>query len=324
MSRPEMLGRRPPTVVGWVEEIHRFPVKSMQGGALREVALRRSGVTGDRSWALRDLETDEITSAKRFPRILECKANYTGEGGDEVEITLPDGARIRSSDPDVSRRISEALRHPLRLEPLAPASDRRHYRLRELRTPARLRKLLAVRKGGPLPDISLLPFSKLWTLFRYATPPGTYVDTCPVHIVTVESMSALAGMTGLPIQSARFRPNFVVRLASSGREFDELAWAGRTLRVGGAELGVEAGTFRCGMPAHAQGPSVPKAPAVVRTIYERLGTTFGISATVAREGTVRVGDEITLSASDDRAGESLPGRLVRTLKRRMTDAYLSL
>jgi MOSC N-terminal beta barrel domain len=48
----------------------------MLGEQVREIRVGPLGALGDRSWALRDLESGRIASAKKYPRLLEFRASY--------------------------------------------------------------------------------------------------------------------------------------------------------------------------------------------------------------------------------------------------------
>src|SRR5687768_11989964 len=94
-----------------VKDIWRYPVKSMLGEPLQEAELGPDGIPGDRAFALVDLDDGMVASAKhprKWGSLLGCRARFVGEpGGDGVvEITLPDGATVRSDDPDVDARLS--------------------------------------------------------------------------------------------------------------------------------------------------------------------------------------------------------------------------
>lgn len=71
-----------------VLELWRFPVKSMQGEELERADVDELGITGDRQWALVDLDTGLALTARRQPELLFAAARF--RDGD-VEITLPDG-----------------------------------------------------------------------------------------------------------------------------------------------------------------------------------------------------------------------------------------
>jgi hypothetical protein len=65
--------------VGSVAELWRFPVKSMLGERLDRVDLTERGVFGDRAYALVDVDTGKVASAKSgrlFPDLLRCRAAF--------------------------------------------------------------------------------------------------------------------------------------------------------------------------------------------------------------------------------------------------------
>ena len=85
-----------------VDAVFRYPVKSMLGPRVEQAAVRASGLVCDRGWALLDLQTGKVASAKQ-PRLwrslLQLRAEYHAGAGDAeaagaVTITLPDGTRV--------------------------------------------------------------------------------------------------------------------------------------------------------------------------------------------------------------------------------------
>src|SRR5215208_5108984 len=78
-------GRR----VGTIHELWRYPVKSMLGTTVDEIFIGERGGLGDRAWALRDVNSGRIASAKKFPRLLEFRATY------EVEPRHDKPGRVR-------------------------------------------------------------------------------------------------------------------------------------------------------------------------------------------------------------------------------------
>lgn len=89
-----------------VLELWRYPVKSLQGERLDQVAVGRDGLEGDRGFALFDLETGFGLTARRVPELLFASARLTAEGG--VEITLPDGSRAEDDE-----QLSTWLKRPV-------------------------------------------------------------------------------------------------------------------------------------------------------------------------------------------------------------------
>jgi hypothetical protein len=101
-----------------VVALWRYPVKSMGGEQLAELAVDARGVVGDRRFAVRTArgKLGSGKSTRRFERVdglLELTARFTGER--EVEIVLPDGRSVRSGDPDVHAILSDAIGQPIEL-----------------------------------------------------------------------------------------------------------------------------------------------------------------------------------------------------------------
>src|SRR4051794_38987009 len=67
------------TAVGSVAEIWRYPVKSMGGERVARSAITRRGVHADRMWAVRDVELDTFTTARRWPVLLQCSARFVDD-----------------------------------------------------------------------------------------------------------------------------------------------------------------------------------------------------------------------------------------------------
>ena len=94
----------------------RYPVKSMMGEELNSAIVTSNGILGDRSYALIDLETNKIVSAKnpkKWPDIFSFYARYTEAPNLEnvmppVLITLPDGNIINSDQADAAQKIGRA------------------------------------------------------------------------------------------------------------------------------------------------------------------------------------------------------------------------
>jgi uncharacterized protein YcbX len=101
-----------------VQEIWRYPVKSIGGERLASVQVGRMGVTGDRAWAVRDDERAEITWGGDTPALMRVTAT-TGRGGD-VRLGLPTGKEVALLDPDAPRLLSEVTGKQVSLVPSEP------------------------------------------------------------------------------------------------------------------------------------------------------------------------------------------------------------
>lgn len=285
---------------GRVTSIWRYPVKSMAGERVESGDFGELGLHADRTWAVRDVESDATTSAKRLPGLLWCTARYAAppppEAGPghapEVIIGLPDGREVSSADPSVHVLLSEYLDRDVRLRPLPPLADRDSYRAPPA-TQADLRTIFGVAPDEPLPDLSMFPVKKLAEISRFATPVGTYVDAYPVHLLTEQALAAMAALApGSEFDVRRFRPSILIDAPSDAAQ-PELSWCGGVLHAPGAALAPMIPTIRCVMPTHDQ-PGLPRDPQITRTVAAHARRCLGVYGTVAGAGRITEGDVLRL------------------------------
>ena len=284
--------------VGTISEIWRYPVKSMGGEQIESAAVDGNGVAGDRGWAVREVEGDETRSARQIPRLLHFRASYSEEPtvdsrSPSVAITTPDDGSIASGQTDRDAALSEAVGKSVTLTPLHPADDLAHY----ARAPmpegvdpiAALRQVFNLEDDDPIPDLSGLPQE----LQGFSTPPGTYFDCYPIHIMTTSSLSALSEKGGDDdVDVRRFRPNFLIDTGEDA-ELLEVDWTGKKLRLGEVVIELMTTTVRCSVPSHAQ-RDFGSSRAVGRTLIEQTKQHLGSYCNVLESGIVRLGDEVEL------------------------------
>ena len=306
-------------IIGTIEQIWRYPVKSMSGKTLDHCAVGSQGIPGDRGWALRDEDTREITNGKRIPALMQMSARYRDEPANgripPVEITLADGTTLASDDANINARLSDALGRNLTLWPLQPATNKAHYRrnstsarivapfirLRSFRAllpkltqfgsmNRSLREIFSREPHEAIPDISILPPDVL----EFTSPPGTYFDAFPVHLLTTATLKAMAQFNPRAAWDVRrFRPNLLIETRAGIDGLIEAGWGGRLLRIGNLELKCEIPTARCGMTMQAQ-DGLPKDSSILRSIVKDANQNLGIYASIVAAGEVGVGDEVEL------------------------------
>jgi uncharacterized protein YcbX len=289
------------THVGSVESLWRYPAKSLMGDRFPSLRVDDHGMVGDRMWAVRDEVRGGIRGAKKIAGLMRLRARYVEEprpGGPPppIEVTAPDGQRVRSDDADIDERLSQFLDHPVTLCPLRPATDLDHFRRGAPDTEdfdAELRSIFGREADEPLPSFEGLPLD---VLIEYESPPGTYFDAYPIHIVTDRSLETLAALApGSEFDVRRFRPNVVVALEGDVEgEFPEQTWLGRKLRAGDIELEVTASCPRCVMVTR-DFDDLPEDPRVLRTIVRHADQNIGVYANVVRTGTLETGAAVTLA-----------------------------
>ncbi|MBA3472845.1 MAG: MOSC domain-containing protein [Rubrobacter sp.] len=102
------------TEIGRVAALWRYPVKSMLGEELEEAVFAERGLTGDRAYAVADVESGRIRNAKRagWEGLFGFRADLTGEPyGDpsRLRITLPDGEVVAGEAGNRDEKLSGAF-----------------------------------------------------------------------------------------------------------------------------------------------------------------------------------------------------------------------
>lgn len=290
--------------LGHLQEIWRYPVKSMGGETVDSVLLGTLGLAGDRCWAVIDEHKGEIRNAKKWPALLQYRARHlpgAQPGTDchdadvpDVLIETPRGERLSARDPATATRLGEALGQRLRLAPRAHPSNRAHYRLASARTDEEFAQAMALQSDEAAPDFAGVAVDVLALLAGNATPPGAYYDAFPVHLLTTDSLAWLAQHTDADTAVQRFRPNLLIE-ARGIAALTENDWIGARLQIGNAVLRVDSGTVRCSMTVRAQDwCEVPERPRLMRSLVDHCQRRFGVNVVVERPGTVAVGDPLVL------------------------------
>ncbi|MFW0787959.1 MOSC N-terminal beta barrel domain-containing protein [Gordonia sp. CPCC 206044] len=307
-----------------VTGLWRHPVKSMGGEALDTLAIDRRGVRGDRLWAVHDVERNTTASARRLPALLRFRARYpiapepnSGPGQvPPVIITDPSGVDHHSDDPDIHDVLSAALDRDVRLVSLPddPHTHRLPWRERiGTLTPRALTRDLGIAPDERLPKISDMNARALATLTRNATPPGSFVDLCPVHLLTESSVATIAETLGDDhVDPRRFRPNILIGGADDG--LPESAWPAATIEFGTVRLHVVMRTVRCVVPSreHVDLPLDKRLTRAVATTADRY---LGVYADVVVPGQVTRGDVVTVRLPEP------PGPLRRVAANGRTVAF---
>jgi len=283
--------------VGVLAEIHRYPVKSMQGERLESVAVAADGLRGDRSWAVRDEGRAGIEGARKLPALLGCRATFARPPADRgplpaPEIELPDGERIAADDPEAARRLSQLSARSLTLWPRLAASEADHYRRGAPDHEDLVDEFRAVfgrLADEPLPDIGSFPTE----LLTSSTIPGTYFDCYPTFLLTKASLDSMQrARPSSRFDARRFRPNLLLESDEAGG-FPENAWVGRRLRIGEVVFRVAMECPRCVMTTHAFA-ELPKDPGVMRALVKENRGNLGVYASVEEPGSLRQGDAVEL------------------------------
>ena len=269
-----------PTQIGSVVSLWRYPVKSMVGEELPASDVTERGLLGDRAYALVDVETGKVVSAKnprRWANLFDFRAALVNspqspESIPAARITFPDGTMATTDDADAEACLSTKLGRPVRLASSVPEGPRIE---------------------GYWPDYEWL--SSPDQVFEVKLPPGTFFDSAVVHIVTMATLDRLRSISPQSrFDVARFRPNIVIQTTEENDGFVENDWVGRSLAIGSdLRLAISDPCPRCVMTTLPQG-ELPKDPNVLRTIVQHNYGNVGVLATVTNGGRVARGDTVTL------------------------------
>lgn len=295
------MSTRMPELVGAIDSLWRYPVKSMRGERIQESWADDRGLIGDRAFAVVDETTGKVASAKNprlWRRMLECHARYVtepkiGHTLPLLEIHLPSGETVLGDDEKASARLSEFFERPVQLLQVAPAGSTYEDYWPDIEN---------LSPEGHRDTITNEPVSRL-------APAGTFFDMSAFHLITRQALEALGAATpSSQIDVQRFRPNVMIQCSPAAAGFPENAWVGRTLYCAkGVALKVLMPTMRCVMTTLAQA-ELPADPRILRALVENNmvpvpGTgkypCIGIYASLARKvslgGVVTVGDECHLA-----------------------------
>jgi uncharacterized protein YcbX len=216
-----------------------------------------------------------------------------------VNISLPDGRVVKSSDPDVNDVLSSYLGASVTLTDRAPSDYSVQYIVPNLGTcddqdpPARL----AERHLGP-------------GYFRRAGLPsplreGAFHDLYPLSLITTASLRRLSELAPYSdFSERRFRMNIVVDTSAHG--FVEENWLGALVRIGDeAAIEIVSRAPRCIVPTLQHG-DLPRDLSILRTIGThnrrpivggKVLPCVGVYTVVHHSGTVREGDLVQLAIS---------------------------
>jgi len=257
-------------LIGKVESLWRYPVKSMRGEELDEIFAGYPGVYGDRVFAF----TSSL-SPKGFPfftgrdqrQMIRYRARFRNPEKAARPINLAD-AESSGANP-ISANASElmievetpdgktiAIDDPALIDNLRANIDRKH-------------------------ELKLLRSDKAIT------------DCRPLSIFAVQSAKKLGEETGTNVDKRRFRANVYVDLTNADG-FAEDQFVGKTLRIGSkVVVSVLERDPRC-MMITLDPDTAEKTPAILKQVAQAHEGMAGVYGAVLMEGMIRKGDSVEL------------------------------
>jgi uncharacterized protein YcbX len=261
------------TIIGSVESLWRYPVKSMAGEAIEEAFVGYAGVFGDRACAFLNAAAPEgfpYLTARNNGAMLRYRPRFR-----DAELAA------RPLNQAAAEQMGPGLTplYPAPLERLAVDVETPTGEVFALEDPA-LRKVLATRNVEP-DKLSLIRSDRALT------------DCRPVSLISLKTIAQLSDEIGIPLDARRFRANLYADLGTANG-FAEDAFVGKQLRIGErVTIAVLDRDPRCKMISLDPDTGEENSN-VLRHVAKAHDTRAGIYCAVLSEGTVRRGDAIAL------------------------------
>ena len=258
------------SIIGKVDSLWRYPVKSMRGEELDEAFAGFSGIYGDRLFAFRSSASPKgfpYLTAREQRRLLQYRPHfrYPDKAARPVNLTEAEsmGANPVSADPseltlDVETPAGKTLGidDPALMDMLRADIDQKH-------------------------QLTLMRSERALT------------DCRPVSIFSLQSAAQLAQEADTPIDKRRFRANVYVDLTSA-QGFAENEFVGRSLRIGPKVIiRILERDARCVMIT-LDPDSGEKTPAILKKVAQAHEGMAGVYGAVLVEGMLHKGDPVEL------------------------------
>jgi len=252
----------------------------MLGEELKDSKVTPHGLLGDRAYALLDVNSGKIASAKnpqKWAKLLDFRATFTDLVPDDesippVKIFFPDGNSITSEATDANKILSTLLGRDVHLLSCAPkdASLEQYW-----------------------PSVEGTAYQEAIT--QLVMPTGTFFDSCSIHGITTATLTRLQELYPEgQFKHQRFRPNLVIKPTSSEIKFLEDDWVGGILAIGEVvRLRIDTACPRCVVTTLAQA-DLPKDLNILRTTARHNNVIAGIRMSVVQEGNICPNDPIWL------------------------------
>src|SRR6266852_184227 len=260
------------SIIGKVDSIWRYPVKSMRGEELDEAFAGFSGVYGDRLFAFRSAASPKgfpYLTAREQRKLLQYRPRFRYPDKAARPINL---AEAESMAPGLNPVSADAP--DLMVDVEAPTGE-----TLAIDDPALIRRLRDGVSGAP--DLTLVRSDRAMT------------DCRPVSLLSVQSIRHLGEEIGTLVDQRRFRANIYLDLnAASG--FAEDGYVGRSMRIGSkVVISILERDPRCAMITLDPDTGEPK-PEFLRQVAQAHKGMAGVYGAVLVEGTLRKGDAVEL------------------------------
>ncbi len=256
------------SIIGKVDSLWRYPVKSMRGEELDEAFAGFSGIYGDRLFAFKSSASPEgfpYFTAREQRRLLLYRPRFRHPDKAARPINLTEAEKMGANP--ISADFAELMV--------------------DVETPDG--KTLAVDDPALIDMIRAdIDQKHQLTLMR---SERALTDCRPVSVFSLQSARQLAEETGTPIDKRRFRANVYVDLTSA-QGFAENEFVGKTLRIGPkVVVTVLERDARCVMIT-LDPDTGEKTPAILKKVAQAHEGMAGVYGAVMLEGMLHKGDPV--------------------------------
>ena len=258
------------SVIGKVDSLWRYPVKSMRGEELDEAFAGYPGVYGDRVFAFKSSASPTgfpYFTAREQRRLLKYRPRFRHPDKAARPVNLAE-AESKGAGPlpaDISELMVDietpegktlAIDDPVLMDMLRTNVDAKH-------------------------ELTLMRSHRAMT------------DCRPMSIFSLQSARQLSEETGVSVDKRRFRANVYVELASD-QGFGENELVGRSLKIGPKVIiSVLERDPRC-MMITLDPDTGEQAPAILKKVAQAHEGTAGVYGAVIVEGMLHKGDAVEL------------------------------
>ena len=258
------------SIIGKVDSLWRYPVKSMRGEELDEAFAGFSGVYGDRVFAFRSSANHKgfpYFTAREQRKLLQYRPRFRYPDKATRPINLIE-AETRNANPllaDLSELVVDVetpdgktltIDDPALIEMLRANVDQKH-------------------------QVTLMQSQRAMT------------DCRPVSVFSLQSARQLAEETGTPVDKRRFRANVYVDLTSAGG-FAENELVGRSVKIGPkVVISILERDSRC-VVITLDPDTAEQSPATLKKVAQAHDGMAGVYGAVMVEGMLHKGDPVEL------------------------------
>jgi hypothetical protein len=258
------------SIIGKVDSLWRYPVKSMRGEELEELFAGFPGIYGDRVFAFRSSANHKgfpYLTARDQRRLLQYRPRFRfpDKAARPINLIEAESKNANSLSADLAELVVDvetpdgetlAIDDPALVEMLRANIDQKH-------------------------EVTLMQSQRAMT------------DCRPISIFSLQSAQQLAEETGTQVDKRRFRANVYVDLTAS-KGFAENELVGRSVRIGPkVTIAILERDARCVMIT-LDPDTGEQAPAILKKVAQAHDGMAGVYGAVLVEGMLHKGDSVEM------------------------------